>query len=459
LNSPIFSFGVELPVHPIEDRYGSKEMRAIFESEVRFQRMLDTEAALAKALAKVGLVPARDAQVIVKCSTTERVTPERIHEIEKEVHHETMALVLALSEAAGKSGRYVHFGATSNDILDTAAALQIKDGLQIVESDLKTVLKTLLNLARRHKSTIMVGRTHGQHAVPTTFGMKAAVWASEVARHMERLQQLKSRVLVGKMSGAVGTGAAWGKKGMKIQESVMQDLGLNLSLASNQVLQRDRFAELITFFGLLAGTFEKMAREVRNLQRTEIGELAEPFAEKQVGSSTMPQKRNPIRCEKICGLSRVLRSHVSAAMENIVLEHERDLTNSSCERVLLPQSFLLVDDILKTAVFVFGDLRVFHEQMLHNLGLTRGMNMSEAIMIELTRRGINRQEAHALLRKCTSKAMQENRPLLDVMRNEPQVTRLISEKDLGGLLDPSGYLGSASEIIDRVIKELSPLTR
>ncbi len=448
-----------MPVHPIEERYGSKKMRAIFEFDARFQSMLDVEAALAKALAKVGLIPASDASNIARNANTKSVKVERICEFESIVNHETMALVLALSEAAGKSGRYVHFGATSNDVLDTAAALQIRDGLKIVEKDLKAILKILLALASKHKSTIMVGRTHGQHAVPTTFGMKAAIWASEVGRQIQRLEQLKSRVLVGKMSGAVGTGAAWGKKGLKVQELTMKELGLSPAQASNQILQRDRFAELITFFGLLAGTFEKIAREVRNLQRTEIGELSEPFGEKQVGSSTMPQKRNPIRCERICGISRVIRAQVSAAMENIVLEHERDLTNSSCERILLPQSFLMMNDVLKMAQVVLGDLRVYPEQMRRNLQLTRGLNMAEAVMIELARLGMNRQGAHALMRECSSKAIQKNSPLLDVLVAEPKVTRHIPKAELGKLLDPASYLGGSSEIVENIVKELSPLTK
>ncbi len=305
-------------------------MRSIFEDESRFQRMLDVEAALAKALVNVGLVPKADASKIARSASIKRVRVKRICEIEQEVQHETMALVLALAEASGKAGRYVHFGATSNDILDTATALQIRDGLAIVENNLRKLLRVVLNRAVKHRKTIMVGRTHGQHAVPTTLGLKFAVLASELGRHLERLEQLKPRVLVGKMSGAVGTGAAWGAKGSKIQELVMQELGLSPATASNQVLQRDRFAELVVYFGLLASTLDKIAREIRNLQRTEIGEVAEPFAERQVGSSTMPQKRNPIRCEKICGLARVLRANAQAALENVVLEHERDLTNSSC---------------------------------------------------------------------------------------------------------------------------------
>lgn len=446
-----------MTVHPIEGRYGSREMRPIFELEARFQRMFDVEAALAKALAKAGIVPKVDADVIARKASIKNVKVDRILELEREVQHETMALVLALAEACEKSGRYVHFGATSNDILDTAMALQIRDALAPVERNLRKLLGVVLGQASKYKNTIMVGRTHGQHAVPTTLGMKFAIWACELARHIERLEQLKPRVLVGKMSGAVGTGAAWGNKGPKIQEFVMQELKISGAAASNQILQRDRFAELISFFGILASTLDKIAREIRNLQRTEIAELEEPFLTRQIGSSTMPHKRNPIRCEKICGLARVLRADVQAALENVVVEHERDLTNSSCERVLLPECFLLTDEILKTSLEVLKGIVVRSEQMKRNLQLTRGINMAEAVMIELTKRGMSRQVAHKVLRECTSTAYRRGISLEDVLRRDRRVLKYIPEKELKPLFDPKRYLGSAAEIVGRVVKELRPL--
>lgn len=434
-------------------------MRSVFDVESSLQRMLDVEAALAKALASVGLIPKKDAKKIASCASIKKVKVERIRKLEQEFQHETMAVAMALAEVSGKSGRYVHLGATSNDILDTAMALQIRDGLSIIERQLRNLLVILLHRALEHRNTIMVGRTHGQHALPTTLGLKLAIWASEIGRHLERLEQLKPRVFVGKMSGAVGTGAAWGKHAEKIQSLVMQELKLTPATATNQILQRDRLAELILFFGLLASTLDKMAREIRNLQRTEIGEVAEPFAVQQVGSSTMPHKRNPIRCEKICGLARVLRGHVQAAMENIVLEHERDLTNSSCERVLLPESFLLIDEMLNTAIFVLSKLNVFPEQMKKNLEMTKGLNMAEAVMIELTWRGMNRQEAHSLLRRCSALAIANDQPLIEVLSREPAITKFISREELGELLDYRRYLGRATAIVDKVVKELEPHTK
>ncbi|MGQ9788340.1 MAG: adenylosuccinate lyase [Candidatus Hadarchaeaceae archaeon] len=443
-----------MPVHPIEWRYGSQELRSIFDSESSLQRMLDVEAALAKALAKAGLIPMKDAKKIAGCASIKKVKVERIRKLEQEFQHETMAVVMALAEVSGKSGRYVHLGATSNDILDTAMAMQIRDGLGIIERQLRNLLVILLHRAMEHRDTIMVGRTHGQHALPTTLGLKLAIWAAEVGRHLERLEQLKNRVFVGKMSGAVGTGAAWGENAEKVQRLVMQELKLTPATATNQILQRDRLAELFLFFGLVASTLDKIAREIRNLQRTEIGELAEPFAVQQVGSSTMPHKRNPIRCEKICGLARILRGHTHAAMENIVLEHERDLTNSSCERVLLPESFLLIDEMLNTAIFVLSKLNVFPEQMKKNLEMTKGLNMAEAVMIELTKRGMNRQEAHSMLRRCSALAITNDQPLIEILAREPAIAKFISKEELGDLLDYRRYLGRAKEIVDKVVKEL-----
>jgi len=448
-----------VPVHPIEQRYGSSEMRTIFELETRFQRMLEVEAALAKALASVGMIPKADANKIARKASTKYVKVDRILQLEREVAHETMALVLALAEACGEAGRYVHFGATSNDILDTATALQVRDALSIIERDLRRLLGTTLRQAARHKNTLMVGRTHGQHAVPTTLGLKFAIWACELARHLERLEQLKPRVLVGKMSGAVGTGAAWGAKGPRIQELVMRGLGLGGTIASNQIVQRDRLAELISSFGLLASTLDKIAREIRNLQRTEIGELEEPFAARQIGSSTMPHKRNPIRCEKVCGLARVLRANVQAGFENVVLEHERDLTNSACERVLLPECFLLLDEMMKTMCRVLEGLIVHPKQMRRNLELTRGLNMAEAVMIELTKRGMSRQLAHSVLRECSLATVRADKPFLEVLKRDKRVIRYIPEQELSGLLKPEKYLGSAAAVVERVVKELRPLSR
>jgi len=450
-----------LAIHPIDYRYGSREMRDLFEEESRVQRYLDVEAALARAYAGLGSIPKKEADAIAGKASTEYVKLARIKEIEKETKHDLMAVVEALAEVCGESGRYVHLGATSYDIVDTAQALQLRDALGIVERDLFEIEGVLLGLAERHIDTVAVGRTHGQHGVPTTYGLKFAIWAREVRRHIERLKEVRKRAVVGKMSGAVGTQASFcqvegidAKRARKLQELCMSDLGVGCAEVSNQVIQRDRHAEVICLLALIAGTFEKIGKEVRNLQRTEIAEVSEAFeAGKQVGSSTMPHKRNPITSEKICGLARVVRSNVSVALENIALEHERDLTNSSSERAIIPESFVLLDEILKSAKRTLSGLVFNEENMAANLEKARGLNMAEAVMIELTEKGLSRSKAHETLRRLSTAALTEKKGLKEVLLADKEALKLLGEGRIRDLLEPSNYLGSAKEQVREVLKK------
>lgn len=441
-----------MAVHPIEYRYGSKEMKAVFEEQNKLQKLLDVEAALARAHAKVGNIPERDAEVISQKASTKFVKLKIVKEIEEETKHDIMAVVLALSEQCGGAGKYVHLGATSYDIVDTANALQFKQGLNIVREDLLELEKILLTLAKKHIKTIAVGRTHGQHATPITYGLKFAVWAREIRRHIDRIEESKKRVLVGKMSGAVGTMASFGEKGVQIQEFVMKELGLNPVEVSTQVVQRDRYAELVLLLALVAATLDKIGREIRNLMRTEIAEVSEPFAAKQVGSSTMPHKRNPISTEKVCGLARVIKSNVFVALENVSLEHERDLTNSSSERVIIPESFILLDEILKTMKKVLSGLVFYPENIKRNLKLTRGLNMAEAAMLALVDKGMGRQNAHELLRKLSMKAFKEKIELKKVLLKSKEVTKLLSKKQIESAVNPEKYIGTAVEQVKNVLK-------
>src|SRR2546430_4172085 len=297
---------------PIDFRYGRPKMKGIFEEDARLQRLLDVEAALARAEAKVGLIPEPAGAEIAAKATTKHVTVKRVQALEEETRHDLMAVVLALTEACdGDAGKYVHLGATSNDILDSATALQLRDAIRVLTSDLDELIQVLAGLATKHKRTIMPGRTHGQAAVPITFGLKMAVFASETARHGDRLRQASPRVVVGKMSGAVGTGAAFGPYALDVQPAVMHDLGVGMEEAATQVVGRDRYAEFIAILANLAASLEKFCTEVRNLQRTEIGEVAEAFeTKKQVGSSTMAQKEKPVASENVWSLSRIVRSLV-----------------------------------------------------------------------------------------------------------------------------------------------------
>lgn len=442
-----------MPIHPIDFRYGSEEMKQIFEEEAKLQRLLDVEAALARAHAKVGNIRKEDADTISEKANTDLVKVSRVKEIEAETRHDLMAVVKALSEKCGEAGKYVHLGATSYDIVDTANALQFKDGLRIIRGDLFELEGILLDLAEKNIETVAVGRTHGQHAVPTTYGLKFALWANELREHLHRIDEAKARVLVGKMSGAVGTMASFGEKGMEIQEIVMSDLGLKPAIVSSQIVPRERYAEIISLLALIASTLDKMSREVRNLSRTEIMEVSEKFqTDKQVGSSTMPHKRNPITAEKVCGLSRVIKSNVFVALENVSLEHERDLTNSSCERVIIPESFILLDEILKSSKDIFSNLMLYPENIKRNLWMTKGLNLAEAVMIVLAKKGMGRQEGHELMRRLTIKAQEEGRDFAEVLGADSEVSQYLTKGEIEAVLAPDRYIGMAVEQVKRVLE-------
>jgi len=443
-----------MSVHPIESRYGRAEVKEIFEDEVKLQRMLDVEAALVRAYAEIGNIPKKDAVEVSKKALTKYVKLSRVLEIEAETHHDVMAVVKALSEVCGDSGKYIHLGATSNDITDTGLALQIRDYIKFLEKDLLDLKKVLIKQAKANKLKVCIGRTHGQHAVPTTYGLKFAIWAAEIARHLERLSEVKSRILVGQMTGAVGTQAAFGVNGPQIQKLVMKDLGLGSVLVSNQVIQRDRHAEFILLLALIAESLNKFATEIRNLQRTEIGEVSEGFRKKQVGSSTMPHKRNPIYGERICGLSRIIKANAMASLENICLWHERDLTNSSPERIIIPEACILTDYILRLSIDLLENL-VFHEDAIsRNLHLSKGRIMAEAVMVALTSKGLDRQDAHEVVREVSMESYRLDKPLKDILRARKDISNLFPDSELDDLLNPVNYIGSSVEQVDKVISKL-----
>ena len=419
-------------------------MLEVFEEETRLQKMLDVEAALAWAHAEVGNIPRKDAEKIVRMSSLRYVKIARVKAIEKEIKHDVAALVRALSDACGSSGAYVHLGATSYDIVDTANALQLKDAVEIIEKKLACIRRVLQEKTGKYKGTVMMGRTHGQHALPITLGFKFAVWTCEISRHIQRLRECKERVLVGKVSGAVGTQAGLGEHAMQIQELVIKRLDLRAAEISTQIVQRDRYAELICLFALISSSLENFATEIRELQRPEIGELSESFeAEKQVGSSTMPHKRNPETCERVCGLSRIVRSLAVPALENVVTWHERDLTQSSAERFIFPEACILVDYLLELMTNILCNLRVDEQKMLQNTNLTQGRAMSEAVMMALVKKGVNRQEAHELLRKLTIKSEVGKRNFREILLQDKLVSSKLSEKEIDSALDPKNYLGTA----------------
>ena len=449
-----------MPCLPIDTgRYGTAEMKKVFEEETRVQRMLDVEAALAWAHAEVGDIPRKDAEKIASKASLKYVKLGRIKEIEREIKHDIASLVRALSEVCGPSGAYVHLGATSYDIVDTTNALQLKEALDVIETKLVEFEKILMEKARRYKKTVMAGRTHGQHALPITLGFKFAVWMREIARHVQRLMECRERVSVGKMSGAVGTQAGLGEHAMKIQDLVMRKLEINSADISTQIIQRDRYAELVCLLAQVASSLENFATEIRELQRPEIGELFEHFeTAKQVGSSTMPQKRNPELCERVCGLARIVRGLVTPALEDVTTWHERDLTQSSAERFILPEACILTDYLLYLMCGIVANLRVDEQRMLKNMEVTQGRMMSEAVMITLAKKGMSRQEAHEHLRKLTIKSEKENRHFKQILLEDKTVSELLSEKEIDEALNPKNYLGTATKQVDlainRTMKEL-----
>jgi adenylosuccinate lyase len=443
-----------LPILPIDTgRYGTPEMLKIFEEEARLQKLLDVEAALALAHAEVGNIPNKDAQKIASMANTKHVKVERVKAIEKLIKHDIASLVRALSEVSGSSGAYVHLGATSYDIVDTANALQLKDASSLIEKKLVNLKIILQKQAAQHKETVMIGRTHGQHALPITLGFKFAVWGYEVNRHLERLNECKKRVLVGKISGAVGTQAGLGEHAETIQELVTKRLGLKAAEISTQIVQRDRYAELTCIYAMIASSLENFATEIRELQRPEIAEMFEAFeASNQVGSSTMPHKQNPETCERVCGLARIVRSLSAPTLEDMITWHERDLTQSSAERFILPESNILLDYILSLMCNIVTNLRIDKERMIQNLSLTQGRAMSESVMMALTKKGVNRQEAHELLRKLTIQSALEKRDFKQVLLKDKFVSSKLTEKEIDQALDPKNYLGTAVKQAEKFSK-------
>ncbi len=444
-----------MAVCPLDYRYGSQQMRLIFSEEGKLQRMLLVEAALAEAQAQLEMIPREAADAISEAAESGRVTAERVAAIEDEIRHDVMAVVRALAEQAGEAGAYIHLGATSNDIIDTANALQLKEAWPLLEAGCRALRDALADLAREHKDTIQVGRTHGHWAVPTTFGLKMAVYAVEMDRHLERLRETAPRALVGKFLGAVGTGAAMGSHALDVQRIVMERLGLGVPVVTLQTTQRDRHAEVACVLANISASVEKFATEVRNLQRSELGEVQEAFdTSKQVGSSTMAHKRNPISAENVCGLARVVRGFLVPALENVPLWHERDLTNSSAERFTISHQVMLTEYILQRSTRLFHDLVVDAEAMGRNLERAGPDIMAEAVMMALVERGLGRQAAHEVVRTASMRAHAGEAPFLDSLMAISDVSSRLSENEVRAALRPESYTGHAGRLVELALESL-----
>ncbi len=439
---------------PLEFRYGRDFTKSIFTEENRLKMMLRVEEALAYAYYKIGKIEMEDYENIKEACNKVRI--ERVREIEKETKHDVMAMVKAISELSGKSGRYVHLGATSNDIIDTAVALQLKEFYKILEEDLIKLMLTLKKLSIKYMDTIMLGRTHGQHALPITFGLKCAVYLAEITRHYERVLESRHRVLVGKMMGAVGTGAGFEGKALEIESFVMEYLGLGREEGPTQIVGRDRYIEFIYILSNISTTLERMATEIRNLQRPEIAEVQEFFdVEKQVGSSTMAHKMNPITSENICSLSRLLRGFIMPTFEYNILWHERDLTNSAGERFTIPHSAVLIDDIIIKMIWVLENLRVNEKRMKENLERVKYYIMDESIILKLVEKGFGRQKAHEIVRKYAVISQTENKDFKELFLSDPEIKNVMNEKEIEEIVKPESYLGNYREIINRVVEKVN----
>ncbi len=426
------------------ERYTRPRMGQIWSLENRYQKFLEVEIMAAAAWAEMGVIPLEAAQLI---SERAAFDVQRIEELEKETRHDVVAFTRCVAESLGEESRFFHYGLTSYDIVDTALSVLLVEAAGLINEGLQELEKVLIEQARRYKDTPAVGRTHGVHAEPTSLGLKFALFLGEVRRDRERLKRAIEAVRVGKISGAVGNFAHIDPF---IEEYVCKKLGLEPAPVSTQVLQRDRHAEYVGTLAIIGATLEKMALEVRNLQRTETRELEEPFYSGQKGSSAMPHKRNPVTCEKVCGLARLLRGYAGTALENVALWHERDISHSSVERVVLPDSTITCDHMLQQMVRVIGELRVYPEQLERNLELTGGLIYSQRVLLELVESGMSREEAYDLVQRCAMEAWEGGRTLKEILSGEEIVLNKLGEEKLEDCFDPAYYLQRVDYIYRRL---------
>jgi adenylosuccinate lyase len=419
-------------------------MGALWSDEAKYARWLQVELAVCEAYARRGVIPA---DALVRIRARARVDAARIAEIEARVRHDVIAFLTNLEEAIGEDSRFVHVGLTSSDVLDTALALTLVEAADRLVAGLDRLREVLRTLALRHRDTLTVGRTHGVHAEPTTFGLKVLGWWTEAARNRERLVRARETVRVGKISGAVGNFA---HVAPAVEDEVCRALGLEPAPVSTQIVQRDRHAEFVAACAIAGGSLEKIAVEIRNLQRTEILEVEEPFAEGQKGSSAMPHKRNPVSCEQVSGLARVLRAHAGAALEDIALWHERDISHSSVERIILPDATILLDYLLAQTTWILEGLRVDPERMRENLERSYGLVYSQRVLLALTDAGLARQAAYELVQRNAMRAWEERRSFRECLEADPEVTRHLAPEVLKAAFDPAWYLRHVGAVYRRL---------
>ena len=425
------------------ERYSRPQMKKIWSEESKFNKWLQVEIAACEAWAEIGTIPKEAIPKIKKA----RFSLKRIAEILKITHHDMTAFLQAVAEGLGEESRFIHLGLTSSDIMDTALSLQLKEASKLLTQDVAELITALEDKAIEHKHTIMMGRTHGVHAEPITFGLKMALWAQEMKRNAARLAAAEKTISVGKLSGAVGTYATVPPE---VEEKACIKLGLAPAPISSQIIQRDRHAQFITTLAIIASSLEKFATEIRGLQRTEVLEAEEPFAKGQTGSSAMPHKRNPELCERVCGLARLVRGYALTSMENIALWHERDISHSSNERITFPDSCLVLDYILNIFTSVMKGLKVYPENMRRNLELTQGLVFSQRVLIALIDKGLSRQKAYELVQQNAMKAWKEKTSFLELLKADPEVKGKLSDSDLASIFNYNYF----SRYVDQVFQRL-----
>lgn len=426
------------------NRYTRPEMGSIWEDENRYAKWLDVEIAACEAMSEEGTIPAKSLKVIKEKAG---FSVERIMEIEEETRHDVIAFLTNVAEHVGPESRFIHLGLTSSDILDTSFALLLKEAMNLIIQDVEEFMKTLKKRAVEHKNTVMIGRSHGIHAEPITFGLKLAVWYSEMERNRRRLEDALNVISYGKLSGAVGTFA---NISPRVEELTCKKLGLTPAEISTQIIQRDRHAQYFTALAILAGTLEKIAVEIRHLQRTEVLEAEEPFKKGQKGSSAMPHKKNPIGSENISGLARLVRSNSLAAMENIALWHERDISHSSVERVIAPDSTILIDFMLHRLDRIMSGLIVHPDNMINNLNKTKGLIFSQQVLIKLTEKGLEREKAYAMVQRNAMKVWESGQDFKGLIMEDEDISGNLSKEEIEEMFDLDYHLKHVDEIFERV---------
>ncbi len=425
------------------ERYSRPQMKKIWSEENKFDQWLKVEIAVCEAWAELGEIPQKEIVKIRKASCNLK----RIAEFLKVTHHDMTAFLNSVAESLGAESRFIHLGLTSSDVMDTALGLQLTQAADILAKDVAELISVLESKAIEHKYTIMMGRTHGVHAEPTTFGLKIALWTEEMKRNAQRLAEARKNISVGKISGAVGTYATVSPQ---VEKIACARLGLAPAPISSQIVQRDRHAQFLTTLAIIASSLEKFATEIRGLQRTEVREVEEPFEEGQTGSSAMPHKRNPELCERICGLARLIRGHALASLENIALWHERDISHSSTERIILPDSCLAVDYMLSIFTPIMKGLKVYPENMRRNIELTQGLVFSQRILLALINKGLIREEAYKMVQDNAMEAWRGKKSFLALLLMDKRITNYLPEDELKSLFDYNYYLKYVDTVFERL---------